>query len=258
FAARALWGLWNAAMAQGDVHAALRYATRFESRAQGSGSRWLALCASTTLAASLHCFGEHRQARERLERVLAELDAVSPTERADADLAVDPRIFGTGTLARIVWMQGDAAQAWRLAERALNHVRADMLEPSLCHLLAAVVVPLALACGETEAASRHLALLRSQAALNGFDGWGDYADCLAGQMDWQAGREAEGLAKLEAGLAQLSARGLKRMMAPLVAACAEALARAGRIEEAQAWLDRAQRHGEARGDHGFAAELLRV
>ncbi|KVM59470.1 MULTISPECIES: ATP-binding protein [Burkholderia] len=258
FATRALWGMWNAAMATGEIHAALRFATRFESRAQAGGSRWQALCASTTLAASLHCFGEHQQARERLERTLAALDALGPLERTPVDLAVDPRIFGTGTLARIAWMQGETALAWRLAERALHHVRADLPEPSLCHLLAAVVVPLALACGETAAASRHLALLRSQAALNRFDGWRDYGECLAGQLEIQTGHPQSGLARLETGLAQLAARGLRRMIAPLVTACAEALANASRFDVARGWLDQASRHGELHGDHAFAAELLRV
>ena len=48
------------------------------------------------------------------------------------------------------------------------------------------------------------------------------------------------------------------MTAPLICACAQALAERGRIEEAIAKLDDAQRHGEAHGDLGFAAELLRV
>ncbi|WP_246793850.1 ATP-binding protein [Burkholderia perseverans] len=258
FATRALWGLWNAAMAVGDIHASLRYATHFESRAQASGSRWQVLCAGTTLSATLHCFGEHRQARERLERLLAALDALGESERAEGELAVDPRIFGTGTLARIAWLQGETALAWRLAERALNLVRADLPEPSLCHLLAVVVVPLALACGEVEAATRHLALLRSQAALNRFDGWRDYGECLAGLLELNTGQPREGLARLEAGLGRLAMRGMKRLMAPLVVACAEALAAAGRFEAAREWLDQTQRHGEAHGDQGFAAELLRA
>ncbi|MCM2550834.1 ATP-binding protein [Burkholderia glumae] len=258
FATRALWGLWNAAMAAGDIHASLRFATHFESRALASGSRWQVLCAGTTLAASLHCFGEHRQARERLERLLVQLDALGDGERAEGGPAVDPRIVGTGTLARIAWIQGETALAWRLAERALSHVRADLPEPSLCHLLAVVVVPLALACGEIEAAARHLALLRSQAALNRFDGWRDYGECLAGLLEMRTGQPREGLARLEACLGRLATRGMKRLMAPLVAACAEALTAAGRFEAAREWLDQAQRHGEVYGDQGFAAELLRA
>lgn len=261
FAARALWGLWNAAMNAGEIHASLRFATRLEVCAARAGTPWQKLCASAMLAASLHCFGELGQARERLEGTLAELallHANGMPQRVDSDLAVDPRIFGTGTLARIAWLEGDPALALQLAQRALNHVRADMLEPTLCHLLAVVVVPLQLACGNIAEAQRHLALLRSQAALHRFDGWQAYGECLAGQLDLQNGDEAKGLARLEAGLAQLASRDFRRLVAPLEAVCAKALADAGRIDDALYMLEAAQRHGEIHGDSGFAVELLRA
>lgn len=258
FAARALWGLWNAAMMSGDIHSALRYATRLEAHAERRETPWQKLCASATLAASLHCFGEQAQARERLERTLAALDAFGIPDAEERSLAVDPRIFGTGTLARIAWMQGDAALALRLVERAINYVRADMLEPSLCHLLAAVAVPIELACGELEAASRHLALLRSQTALNRFDGWQDYGECLAGQLDLLSGRAEAGLLRLEAALSRLASQGFGRLTAPLIGAYAQALIEHGRIDEAQTVLDQARRRGTAQGDHNFAAELLRI
>ncbi|OLL29255.1 transcriptional regulator [Burkholderia sp. SRS-W-2-2016] len=258
FEARAMWGLWNAAMTAGDIHASLRFATRFESRALSSGSAWQKLCASATLAASLHCFGEHAQARERLERTLAALDTTAPQSRADTELAIDPRIFGTGTLARIVWMQGETAFALALIERGINLVRPDLLEPSLCHLLAVVAVPVALACGESELAARHLGLLRSQAALNRFDGWQDYGDCLAGRLALAAGRRAEGIAQIEAGLARLEARNFRRLTIPLILSLAQALIAEGRLDEAFARIEDAQRQGNARGDHAFDAELMRV
>ncbi|WP_321877916.1 ATP-binding protein [Paraburkholderia bannensis] len=261
FAARALWGLWNAAMTAGDIHASLRFATRLEVSAARAGTAWQKLCASAMLAASLHCFGEHGQARERLEHTLAAIDALhadGPPPRVDSDLAVDPRIFGTGTLARIAWLEGDPVLALQLTQRALNHVRADMLEPTLCHLLAVVVVPLKLACGDLAEAKRHLALLRSQAALHRFDGWQAYGECLAGQIDLQTGREEQGLARLEAGLAQLASRDFRRLVAPLEATCAQALAAAGRIDDALNMLEAARRHGDLHGDSGFAAELQRV
>ncbi|HEV3426525.1 MAG TPA: winged helix-turn-helix domain-containing protein [Paraburkholderia sp.] len=261
FAARALWGLWNAAMSAGEIHASLRFATRLEVCAARAGTPWQKLCASAMLAASLHCFGEHGQARERLERTLGALDVLHANgapQRVDSDLSVDPRIFGAGTLARIAWLEGDPALALQLTQRALGHVRADMLEPTLCHLLAVVVVPLQLACGDLAQAKRHLALLRSQAALHRFDGWQAYGACLAGQLDLQTGHAEKGLAQLEAGLAQLASRDFRRLVAPLEAICAQAMANAGRIDDALALLEAARRHGEIHGDSGFAAELLRV
>ncbi|MEX3846543.1 winged helix-turn-helix domain-containing protein [Paraburkholderia sp. BR10882] len=258
FETRAMWGLWNAAMTAGDIHASLRFATRFEARTLRGGSAWQKLCASATLAASLHCFGEHEQARDRLERTLASLEVSGPQSRADTDLGIDPRIFGTGTLARIAWMQGETALALDLIERAINLVRADMLEPSLCHLLAVVAVPIALACGESDLAASHLALLRSQAALNRFEVWKDYGECLAGQLALEAGRHEEGLSRLEAGLASLEARGFRRLTSALTVSFAQALLLEGRLDEALATIDEAQRRTAADGDHAFEAELMRA
>ncbi|MFP4900129.1 transcriptional regulator, partial [Paraburkholderia sp. BR14261] len=169
-----------------------------------------------------------------------------------------PRIFGTGTLARIAWMQGQTALALDLIERAINLVRADMLEPSLCHLLAVVAVPIALACGESDLAASHLALLRSQAALNRFEVWKDYGECLAGQLALEAGRREEGLARLEAGLASLEARGFRRLTSALTVSLAQALLLEGRLDEALATIDEAQRRTAADGDHAFEAELMRA
>ncbi len=261
FAARALWGLWNASMNAGEIYGSLRFATRLEVRAARRGTAWQKLCASAMLAASLHCLGELGQARERLEGTLAELDRLctnGPPQREENDLSVDPRIFGTGTLARIAWLEGDAARALQLSQRALNHVRADMLEPTLCHLLAVVVVPLHLACGNLAQAQRHLTLLRSQAALHRFEGWQAYGECLAGQLDLQTGSAERGLARLEAGLAQLASRDFRRLVVPLETVCAQALANAGRVDDALNMLEAALRHGAAHGDSCFAAELLRV
>lgn len=258
FEARAMLGLWNAAMTAGDIHGALRFATRFETRAQRGRSMWHKLCASATLAASLHCFGEHDQARERLERALASFDALRLERGDDTDLGFDPRIVGAGTLARIAWMEGQTALALDLVERAINLVRADMLEPSLCHVLAVMAVPIALACGEVELAVRHLALLRSQAALNRFEGWRDYGECLAGQLALEAGRTEEGLAQLKAGLAAIEARGFRRLTVPLLVALTETLITEGRLDEALANVEQALSRVTAFGEHAFRPELMRV
>ncbi|MFD1554583.1 ATP-binding protein [Paraburkholderia silviterrae] len=260
FAARALCGLWNAALATGDIHASIRYATRFEQAARRAGPRWHEPLAGAMVAVSLHAFGEHGQARERLEHAVAALGEAGCTERSCATPDVDPLSFCHGALARIAWLEGKPARALQLIEQALAPVRREMLEPSLSYLLATVAVPVALQCGDTHAASRYLALLRSQVATHRFVIWEDYAECLAVQCGLRDSDSdgAAALARLEPALLRLVARGFRGAIAPFIVSWAELLVEAGRFEAAAARLDEAIQRGETHGEQCFVPELLRA
>jgi predicted ATPase len=255
FQARALWGLWNTMLTTGDIHASMRFATRFQHLSERSGSPFQQALAAQMLAVSLHLYGEHEQARERIEHATNSIDESRPSE---CSLSVDPLIIGNATLARMAWIQGDAERAMQYVEKAMNRVRADMLEPSLSHLLAVGVVPLALQCGELETATRYLSILRSQAAIHRFESWRDYAECLAGQIDIECWRTEAGLARMGPALARLLGRGFRRLVTPLIVAWSEGLTRAGRIDEARTKLDETLAHCEANGEYMFVPELLRV
>ncbi|QBR01994.1 winged helix-turn-helix domain-containing protein [Paraburkholderia pallida] len=260
FAARALCGLWNAALATADVHASIRYATRFEQAARRAEPRWHEPLAGAMVAVSLHAFGEHEQARERLENAVAVLGEAGCTERSCATLDVDPLVFCHGALARIAWLEGKPARAMQLIEQALSHARGEMPEPSLSQLLATVAVPVALQCGDMQAASRYLALLRSQVATHRFAIWEDYAECLAVQCGLRDGDRdsAAALARLEPALLRLVARGIRGAMAPFIVSWAELLVEAGRFEAAAARLDEAISLGETHGEQCFLPELMRA
>ncbi|CAD6532900.1 ATP-binding protein [Paraburkholderia sabiae] len=258
FEARALWGAWNSTLACSDIHASFRFATRFQAFAERCGTPWQQILAAEMIAVSLHCFGEHEQARARLERAIAAMTELGSTAPGRMSLPVDPYNFGNGTLARIVWMQGHPEQAMQLVENVVNSIRPDMLEPSLSHVLAVAAVPIALQCGELEAASRYLAVLQSQVALNRFEIWQAYAECHAGHLDILQGHPHAGLAKLEAALQRLMSFGFRRVLTPMIVICAETLVRAGRIAEARTRLDEALEFCQAHGEHFFIAELQRV
>lgn len=258
FEARALWGAWNSMLASSDIHASFRFATRFQAFAERCGTPWQQILAAEMIAVSLHCFGEQEQARVRLERAIAALTELGPIAPGSLGVAVDPFTFGNGTLARIVWMQGHPERAMQLVENVVNSIRPDMLEPSLSHLLAVVAVPLALQCGELETAARYLAVLRSQVALNRFEIWQAYGECHAGHLDILQGHPHAGLAKLEPALQRLLSCGFRRVLTPVIAVCAEALARTGRIAEARLKLEEALEFCNAHGEHFFIAELQRV
>ncbi|MBR8213305.1 winged helix-turn-helix domain-containing protein [Burkholderia cenocepacia] len=258
FDARALVGLWNTMLTLSDIHESLRYATRFERAAERRGDRSQRLLANTMVATSLHYFGEHAQARERLEAATAELTDAGEPPCAQAALGVDIATLGRTMLIRLLWMQGEPEHAMRVAAHAVEHARRDPSPLALCVVLGAAAVPIALRYGDHDITSDYLATLRATADAHGFDIWRSHAECLTGQFDIQAGHPGAGLARLEPALRRVEASGFRRVLAPLTVAYAEGLVRTGRADEACTRLDATLARCRAHGEHLFVPELLRV
>uniref|UniRef100_UPI002016ADF1 ATP-binding protein n=1 Tax=Burkholderia sp. 4M9327G5 TaxID=2502224 RepID=UPI002016ADF1 len=258
FDARALVGLWNTMLTLSDIHESLRYATRFERAAERRGDRSQRLLANAMVATSLHYFGEHAQARERLEAATAELGEVGEPPCAQAALGVDMTTLARTMLTRLVWMQGDPDHAMRIAAQAVECARRGPSALALCVVLGAAAVPIALRYGDHDITSDYLATLRTTASAHGFDIWRNHAECLTGQFDIQAGHPGAGLARLEPALRRVEASGFRRLLAPLNVAYAEGLVRVGRAGEARTRLDATLARCRAHGEHLFVPELLRV
>ncbi|MCA8150675.1 ATP-binding protein [Burkholderia contaminans] len=258
FDARALVGLWHTKLTLSDIHESLRYATRFERAAERRGDRSQRLLANAMVATSLHYFGEHAQARERLEAATAELSEVGEPPCAQAALGVDMTTLARTMLTRLVWMQGDPDHAMRIAAQAVECARRGPSALALCVVLGAAAVPIALRYGDHDITSDYLATLRATASAHGFDIWRNHAECLTGQFDIQAGHPGAGLARLEPALRRVEASGFRRLLAPLNVAYAEGLVRVGRAGEARTRLDATLARCRAHGEHLFVPELLRV
>ncbi|EMN5127346.1 winged helix-turn-helix domain-containing protein [Burkholderia contaminans] len=258
FDARALVGLWHTKLTLSDIHESLRYATRFERAAERRGDRSQRLLANAMVATSLHYFGEHAQARERLEAATAELGEVGEPPCAQAALGVDMTTLARTMLTRLVWMQGDPDHAMRIAAQAVECARRGPSALALCVVLGAAAVPIALRYGDHDITSDYLATLRATASAHGFDIWRNHAECLTGQFDIQAGHPGAGLARLEPALRRVEASGFRRLLAPLNVAYAEGLVRVGRAGEARTRLDATLARCRAHGEHLFVPELLRV
>ncbi|CAB3963931.1 transcriptional regulator [Burkholderia aenigmatica] len=258
FDACTLVGLWNTMLTRSDIHESLRYATRFERAAERRGDRSQRLLANAMVATSLHYFGEHAQARERLEAATAELAEVGKPPCAKAALGIDVATLGRMILTRLVWMQGDPDYAMRLAAQAVERARRSGSGLALCVVLGAAAVPIALRYGDHDAISDYLATLRSTADANGFDIWRSHAECLAGQFDMQAGHPGAGLARLEPALRSIEAGGFRHLLVPLIVAYAEGLTRTGRAAEARMKLDATLARCRGHGEHLFVPELLRA
>lgn len=257
YQAKAIWGLWNTMVSLADIHAAMGYAMRYRQFAIEHGTQLQHILGDQLVAATLHCFGMHEQARVNLELGIERLGALQH-EVPRGGLSVDPLIFSHGTLARIAWIQGDPDRAMKIVEQTVNLVHTDTLEPSFSHVLAVVAVPLALMTGDLQAVDRYLDILRSQVVLHHMDMWCKYCDCLDAQRDELAGNGNRSLRLFEEALDELLARGFRRLLTSSIVACAASLARWGRTDEAKQRLAEALAWCEGHGEQVFVPEIWHV
>jgi predicted ATPase/DNA-binding winged helix-turn-helix (wHTH) protein len=256
--ARALWGLWNAMLSAGNIHASKHYARRFQQFVSQSGMAWHVILGDQLLAISQHCHGRHAEARWVLEQAVERFERLESRPQGGGKFAVDPAVMCNGTLVRIAWLEGKTDESLSRLDALINQVRSETLEPSLTHVLGAAAIPLALMFGDVERASRYIDIMRSQAALHGFGIWLDYCDCLAACRDLLDGRGAAATALLEQKLGALLARGFRRLVTPLIVTCAEALIADGDLNRASVWLSEAQNFCQANGELFFLPEVWRV
>ncbi|MGF6571564.1 putative ATPase/DNA-binding winged helix-turn-helix (wHTH) protein [Paraburkholderia sp. GAS333] len=258
FHARALWGMWNALLSSGRVNESMQVATQFQAWAQSHGTAWQQILADQLAAISLHCLGQHAEARDGLMNVLERSASLRDDARPGGRFAVDPLVFCNGTLARIVLLQGDPEKAMMIVDKTVDLVGAETMEPSLTHVLGTVAVPLALISGDVRRGRHYLEIMRSQAALHRFDTWNDCCECLAGCSDILDGQIETGLPRLEAGLDALLARGFRRLVTPFIVASAEALVAIGRLAQASARLRDTLEFCRNNGELFFLPEVWRA
>ena len=258
FHARALWGLWNALLSSGRINESMQFATQFQMWAQSHGTTFQQILADQLAAISLHCLGQHADARERLMNVLQRFASLRDDARPGGRFAVDPLVFCNGTLARIVLLQGDPEKAMMIVDKTVDLVGTQTMEPSLTHVLGTVAVPLALISGDLRRGRHYLEIMRSQAALHRFDTWNDCCECLTGCSEMLDGHIETGLSRLEAGLDALLARGFRRLITPFIVASAEALVAVGRLTQASTRLHDSLEFCRNNGELFFVPEVWRA
>src|SRR5260370_22996978 len=123
-----------------------------------------------------HYVWDQMTARRNLEQALAQ-HAVSDhgrdvvrfqdAVRFGTDLRVSTRVF----LARVLWLQGFADQAVRMAEQSLGEAEATGHAISQCYVLALAACPIALWVGDQIAAARYTAMLLDVARQHALAHW---------------------------------------------------------------------------------------
>lgn len=253
---RALWGLCNDQFNNGEFQRALEFARRFSDLAEHSNDIVDLATGDRILATALHYLGEQDAARQHIDRAIAHMASAGAPQvvRFRFDLRVSAHYFQ----ARILWLQGFADQALRVAAHNIEEGRALGHALTFCSVLGQAACPIAYLAGDLDAAARYGAMLIEHTERYPARLWQSWARCFSGMVMIKQGDMAGGLAVLRDALQHAGeARFLPRFLLPL-GELAAALGAAGEIAQGLATVDETLAHCRARNEGWYLAELLRI
>jgi predicted ATPase len=254
---RALWGLWVVKINSGEYRAALAFAQKFSDVAVTSADVADPLIGDRITGFSLYFLGDQAGARLHTERMLK--DYVAPKNRLHIiRYQFDQRVMAHITLAGILWLQGFADQAMRLAESTVDEAAALEHPISLTYTLAQTACPIALCTGNLPAAEQFVKLLLDRAARHTKDLWTPWGLCFQGVLLIKQGDLSGGVKVLEAALAELPDNAFHMRYIPFLGELADGLGRAGQTAKGLTVIDEAIDQSDRTEERWCIAELLRI
>jgi predicted ATPase len=140
-------------------------------------------------------------------------------------------------LARVLWLLGFADQAVRLAEQSLREAEATGHTVSQCFALAMACCPIALWVGDRVAAANYTAKLVELSGRHALAHWAAFGARFARVLDIKAGGTEGGSRKQPSGRDEVAAPNFSFRSLSALTQLAEALGQAGRIAEGLAALE---------------------
>lgn len=251
---RAIWALWVDAINRAEPLLGLELAQMFQTRAAVSTDAVDAVIAKRIMGATMHWLGHHHEARDLLEQMIEEYEALPPTTRFQFDQKATAKII----LARCHWVLGDAEQALRMVEESVGYATSIGHELSLTNVLAEAACPIALLEGRVDLATKYIGLLAEHTKSLSLDVWSAYARCFSAEIAFREGRAEDCLAELRASMAVMEKAGFTLFKSAFQALEAQALASLNRFDEALRVIDAVLSDGQSSGERWCRPELLRV
>jgi len=170
----------------------------------------------------------------------------------------DQGVLARGILARILWLQGLADQAMRLAQSNVEGARAKGHAISLCYALAQAACPVAFWVGDLMTAERLVALLLEHSDKHALPVWQAWGRSLAGVLFIKRGEVERGLPLLRSALEEIDEIRSTLPYMIFQGELALVLGNAGQIEEGVVLIEKAIERCEVREDRWGIPELVRI
>ena len=254
---RVHWEIWTRRFNNGENRAAREVAERFLTLATRAEERSDRFVGERLMGTALHYLGDQPGARRYLEEVLYNYAAPRSVQHI-VRFKFDQRVLARAMLARVLWLQGFADQAMRMAQSNLDDAQGGGHTLSLCYALAEAACPIALLSGELAAATQSIAMLLDVATRHGLTFWENWGHCLEGALLIRSGHPATGARTLRGGLDAFRENGWALRAPEYLGMLAEALASDGHICEGVRTVKAALAKAEQDEERWCFPELLRV
>jgi predicted ATPase len=252
---RALWGLWDFYISDGQYRAALESAHRFRALAE-SADPSDQLVGERLIGQTKHYLGDQPSARCHIERML---DRSVPPARSDISrFRSDQRVQARVSLPRILWLQGFSDQAICTAQSSVEDAQAIDHAISVCFSLALAACPIAFWVGDLAAAERYAKLLLDHSIRHGLAAWQSWGRSFEGALLIERGDVAVGSQHLLAGLDELGRPGQAARFVTFRGVLAGALGRTRPISEGLAAIDEGLEWCERTEGRWAIGEWLRI
>ncbi|HEY1886893.1 MAG TPA: hypothetical protein VGG86_12740 [Roseiarcus sp.] len=254
--ARAPWGLWVSNHNAGAIAVALEHATNFLSVAQSQPSSGPLLIGHRILAQSLFYSGDYRAALAHVETA-ASLYRPDEHRDSAFHYGQDIGVSVFVQMSWALWHRGYPDQSARAADRALAYSRQLGHAHTLAHALglAGVAAVFARDVATVYAYGNDCMAVASE---HGFAHWAARGRILQGWAVAQKGEAMTGITLIRDGLAADEATSNRVTAPLFLTLLAEALALAGKIAEGLAILDAALAQVAASGERCWNAEIHRL
>jgi predicted ATPase len=233
---RALWEIWVHRTNTGEHAAALAAAKRFYTLALEHADPAALPIADRMIGMSYHYLGDQTNAWRHLERMLS-ADVDPQRRSPFIWFWFDQKVAGRVVLARILWLRGFADQAWRTVQSAVGDAEVLADPATLCYALSHGGCLVALWVGNLAAAERYAEMLLDHSRKHGFAPWNDFASRFKGVVLVKTGDLDAGSPLLRAGLDEITDPNSGLWFLTGLSEMAEALGHAGRITDGLATVE---------------------
>lgn len=254
---RALWGLWSHLLNRSRFRDALALAYRFADIAARRSELNDSYVGHRMIGYILHLLGRQTEARQHLEHMVKGY-VVPTTGDQIIRFVFEQKVMARCFLARILWLQGSFDTAMAEVEDIVASAEAADDRLTLCQVLVQAACPVALFADDMPLARRFITRLVDESARDGIEFWQVWGQCFAGVLAVREGNLSIGIKHLGDALGRLRSISYGVYYIVFLAEYAQALAKAGELERADACLAEALARSAENEEGWFASELFRL
>jgi hypothetical protein len=253
---RALWGLWDHHIIDGQYRVAFEFAQKFRALAEHRAALDDRLIADRLIGLTQHYLGDQHGARCHIERMLSRYAV--PVRLDIIRFRSDQRVQARVCLARVLWLLGLPDQAVRTAQSSVEDARAIDHAISQCYALALAACPVAFWVGDLAAVERYTRMLLDDSTRHRLAIWHPWGRSFEGALLIERSDAIAGLQSLRAGLDEHGGPSLAARFLTFQGILADALSRVGQVSQGLAAIDEGLDWSHRTKGRWAVAELLRI